>query len=716
MIPLIPVLIIGGVIWASLRQSAQSPQAPKKNIAQLAPPAAVETETSESPPENSLLAHFSNWDQNFQHFIQTHLDTKIIGETRHQQMLELSGGRLPTLSPQEHHINHRLLLGTGALGLLTAGYLTDFTVTPLVLAIAAFNFIPLLQESWRVATEERRFSLLHLLVMYFGYMWGTGHYLIGTLGALLFNLNRKILLLSQTTTRSSLVQLLGEQPQRIFILINGVEIETPFEQLQIGDILVLQAGQHVPVDGTILQGSVAVDQHRLTGESQPVEKSVGDTLFASTLILSGRTQVQVEKTGAATTAAKISSILKHTVEVQQTTIADQFRFLESTKWFMLAGSGLGWYVAGTNTAVALLGCNFLTTMVPLKLITLLNGLKSSAEQGILIKDGRVLEKLPQITTIVFDKTGTLTLAQPRVATIYCEPGYQEDHVLTLAAAAEQRQNHPIAQAILTAAKERYLQLPPLELAEYQLGLGLKVQINGQSVRVGSERFLNEEQLVLPDSLQQQQNIAHEQGDTLVFVAINTQIVAAIKLIATLRPDVQEMLHWFKQRGLKLYILSGDQEAPTRKLAEQLEVTGYFANTLPEQKAQRIRALQAQGQQVCFIGDGINDAIALCQAEVSISLRGATTIATDTAQIVLMNDHLAQITSLWQVAQNYQNNISHNTYRAQQFSLTAATGVILLPYKFWIVEGMWVGQILTGVHIANQPLLDTEKSPKTLTHS
>jgi Cu2+-exporting ATPase len=224
--------------------------------------------------------------------------------------------------------------------------------------------------------------------------------------------------------------------------------------------------------------------------------------------------------------------------------------------------------------------------------------------------------------------------------------------------------------------------------------------------------------VLPDSLQQQQNIAHEQGDTLVFVAIDTQVVAAIKLIATLRPDVQEMLQWFKQRGLKLYILSGDQEAPTRTLAEQLEVTGYFANTLPEQKAQRIRELQAQGQQVCFIGDGINDAIALCQAEVSISfsLRGATTIATDTAQIVLMNDHLAQITLLWQVAQNYQDNISHNTYRAQQFSLTAAAGVVLLPYKFWIVEGMWAGQILTGVHIANQPLLNTEKSPKTLTHS
>lgn len=700
MIPLLPAIVAGSSILTIYKYSKNK----KANRSQVF--------TKPTAQKKFFRQTLSQWDERYQNFIQTNLDTKIIGEVRQQQLLEINGGKSRELSNQEKQINRKLLLGAGALGLLGFSYISGLTVYPLILAIGLFNFTPLIKETWRVATKERRFSLLHLLLGYFGYMWWSGSYLIGTIGLLLFNLNRKVLLISETVTRNSLVQLLGEQPQKVFILLNDIEIEILFTDLQIGDTLILQAGQQVPIDGTILQGAATVDQHRLTGESQPVEKAVGDNLFASTTILSGRIQVRVEKTGAETTAAKISSILQKTVEIQQTSIADQFRFLESTKWVMLAGSGLGWWLFNPTTALALLGCNFLTSMIPLKLITLLNTLKTSAEHGVLIKDGRIMEKLPQITSIVFDKTGTLTLSQPQVSYIYCEDGYTEKEILTLAATAEQRQTHPIALAILSAAKQQHLELYPLKDAEYQLGLGLTVWITDKLIHVGSERFFEEETIVLSDSLQQQRDIAEKEGESLIFIAVNNQAIGAIRLSASLRPEAQEMIHWFKQQGLSTYILSGDQEAPTRKLAQQLRVDNYFANTLPEQKAERIKELQTQGHKVCFIGDGINDAIALLQAEVSISLQGATTVATDSAKIILMNNDLMQLTLLWEVANNYRNNISHNQNRARQFSFVAATGVCLLPFKFWIVESMWASQVAIGLSIANKPMLTTDQTENT----
>lgn len=243
--------------------------------------------------------------------------------------------------------------------------------------------------------------------------------------------------------------------------------------------------------------------------------------------------------------------------------------------------------------------------------------------------------------------------------IHRSAGYGETEVLAFAAAAEQRQTHPIAQAILAAAAERQLVLPTLDEAYYELGYGLLVWLQGQQVRIGSERFLAMEHLSLPASLRMAQNAAHGQGHALVFVAVADEVIGALELAATLRPEAKALVDWLRLRGLALYILSGDQDAPTRKLAVELGMSGYFANTLPAQKAERVKELQAQGRRVCFIGDGINDAIALRQAEVSISLRGATTVATDAAQIVLMDDDLTQLRVLWELAQGFERSLAAN---------------------------------------------------------
>jgi Cu2+-exporting ATPase len=344
---------------------------------------------------------------------------------------------------------------------------------------------------------------------------------------------------------------------------------------------------------------------------------------------------------------------------------------------------------------------------PLRLLTLLNGLGTGAERGILIKDGRALDRLPTVDTVVFDKTGTLTLERQEVVRIHACPNHSETEVLALAAAAERRQTHPIAQAILAAAAERHLVLPPLDEAHVELGFGIKARIQGRQVRVGSERFLAMEHIDLSPDLFDAQASAHANGHALVFVAVADALAGAIELEAVLRPEANDTVAWLRHQGLALYILSGDQDAPTARLAAELGMDGYFANTLPEQKAERVKALQEQGKQVCFIGDGINDAIALRQAEVSVSLRGATTVATDAAQVVLMDDDLTQLRLLWELAEGFERSLTTNARCSKQFSLLAAAGVLALPFGFWMTEVLWSVQVIAGVRIAQQPLLVAE---------
>jgi Cu2+-exporting ATPase len=365
---------------------------------------------------------------------------------------------------------------------------------------------------------------------------------------------------------------------------------------------------------------------------------------------------------------------------------------------------VGWLLRGPQTGFAMLGCNFMISLPPLRLLTLLNGLGTAAERGVLIKDGRALERLAGVDTVVFDKTGTLTLERQHVVAVHARAPFGEAELLTLAAAAEQRQSHPIAKAILASASERQLALPDLDDAEVELGLGLSARIGDQAVRIGSERFLAQSNLELPADLAELQAAAHARGHGMVVVAVGAAVAGAIELAAVSRPEAQATVAWLRLRGLSLYILSGDQEAPTANLAKELGMDGWFANTLPEQKANRIQTLQEQGKRVCFIGDGINDAIALRKAEVSISLRGATTVATDAAQVVLMEDDLNQLKLLWELAEGFEESLGANGRLARGLGLLASAGVLLLPFGYWTTELLWAVQIIVGIRIARQSLL------------
>jgi heavy metal translocating P-type ATPase len=549
-------------------------------------------------------------------------------------------------------------------------------------------------------------------------MWFGGYLVIGAAGLVLMAFARKIQMLSESNTHDQLASIFGQQPRTAWMVVDGVETEVPIEQVGVGDLLVIDVGQMIPVDGVIAQGAASIDQHMLTGEAQPVELGVGDPVLAATIVLSGRIFVQVEKTGSETTATQIGEILNNTSRHRLSIQEKSAEMADRSLLPMLIASGIGFSVAGPVGGLAILGCNFTLSMMGLTPLTMLNFLNYSSQKGILVKEGNALEKLHTVDTVLFDKTGTLTIERPHVVQVHTCAGLGEDEVLRLTAAAEHRQTHPVAQAILAAAAEQALTVPKVADAHYEVGYGIKVRVTSgadgvdaasPSVSVGSGRFMQMEQIAIPAAMQSLIDSCNEKGNALVFVAVDGVLVGVVELEATVREEARQVVEELHRRGMKVYIISGDQEAPTRSLSNELKMDGYFANILPEHKADLVTQLKDEGRKVCFVGDGINDAIALKTADVSVSLRGATTAATDTAQVVLMDAHLSQLITLIELVDELHKNLDLNFNVAAALSLVSASGVLFFHAGFAIVEILFAGQFITGVGIASKPLLKQRDS-------
>lgn len=478
-------------------------------------------------------------------------------------------------------------------------------------------------------------------------------------------------------------------------------MKIPLEAVQKQDIVVVNAGDIIPVDGIITEGLASIDQHSLTGESQPVEKKVGSQVFATTLVLAGRILIQVENTGTNTTAAKIEQILEQTQDFKETLrlrgkqIADGF--IAPT----LFTSGLTLPLLGSNPAMAVLWSGFGYNMQLFGPISVLNFLHMMAKEGILIKDGRSLEMLQQVDTVVFDKTGTLTMDQLQLNHLYPQKPFNEETLLTYAAAAEYRQTHPIAKAILTAAEQRGLDLPVIDEAAYQVGYGIEVKIKTTVVQVGSARFMQQKGIGLPEEIQELKTQCDANGHSLVYVALNKNLAGVLELQPCIRPEAKEIINYLKAQGISLYIISGDHEQPTRQIAHELGIEHYFAETLPDKKAELIAELRASGKFVGFIGDGINDAIALKQANLSISLRGASTAATDTAQIILMDGNLNKLKSLFEIAKAFEANMRTNYFTSMVPGVVCLGGVFL--FHMGVVGGLVVFYTAKMVGLTNTML-------------
>ena len=528
--------------------------------------------------------------------------------------------------------------------------------------------------------QRRKITIRHLdSVSLLGLIAG-GYFLICSLTVTIFHASAKMMLKTEDKSRQLLANMFGEQPLTVWVIVAGREVEIPFEALAAGATIVIRAGQMIPIDGVVTAGTASVDQHVLTGEAQPAEKQAGDKVFAATVVLAGRIEVGVEKTGAETAAAQIRDVLANTTDYRSA-IQVRWRDVADRSVLPTLGmAGLALYFLGPASGLAVVNSNYVAVMKVASPLAMLNFLQRASLAGILIKDGRALEAISKIDTVVFDKTGTLTETQPQVGEIYTWGDTGADEVLTYAAAVEARQSHPIAAAIVLAARQRNLALLDLENARYEMGYGIQARSNGRLIRVGSARYMAMEGIPLPPDFEERRENLQEQGASVVFVAFNEKLAGAIELRPTLRPEAKQVIEELKARGLTVYIISGDHAAPTRALASELGVDHFLAEVLPQDKSAKVELLQKEGKQVCFVGDGINDAIALKTASVSVSLRGASTLATDTAQIILMDESLRQLAQLFEIATEYNANLK------TLMSTTFGPGLISLASVFLLGAG------------------------------
>ncbi len=561
-----------------------------------------------------------------------------------------------------------------------------FFVPPLVPVSAAlmlYTAVGSYRRAYEVLFREKRLGVDVLDSIIFTACLFTGEIFAGAMTAWFLSLGRKLLRQTRAESAKVLLEAVGKQPGMARVLRNGKEIELVLEQVRRDDLVVVHTGEVVPVDGVITEGDAILDQHALTGESAPAEKGVGDRIFASTVMLAGKIIARVERAGKDTASSKISSVLNRTVAYKLRSQSRGEELADMAVIPALGLSGLAAAAVGPSGALAVINSDLGTGIRMAAPLGMLTSLTLCAQHGILVKDGRALEIMRSVDTVLFDKTGTLTREKPEVGRILCCGRYNEEQLLARAAAAEQKFTHPIARAILDRYATFQRPMPKIDASKYKVGYGINVEIEGEQVRVGSRRFMEMENIAIPANIQKHLEQMHAEGHSFVNIAVGDQLAGVLELQSSQRAEAEEVVSGLRARGVKhMAIISGDHEAPTKRLAEKLGMDRYFAEVLPQDKGRYVELLQKEGRTVCFVGDGINDSIALKKANVSISLRGASTLATDTAQIVFMEESLAKICALKDFSQGLESNVRRSWNLILVPNGICIAGVFFLGFNIW----------------------------------
>jgi heavy metal translocating P-type ATPase len=598
------------------------------------------------------------------------------------QLIEILDSALTAIEHplQLDKVDRSLTICSASLPLAAVAQFAVPALIPVSALVFAYTAVPSFRNAWRVVTKERRLGVDVLDSIVVLACLATGHVMAGAILAWCLCFGRVLVRRTEDNSKKLLLGAFGKQPRFVWLLKNGVEIQIALDKLQKGDIVMVHTGEVVPVDGVIVEGMAMIDQAALTGESTPAEKGVGDQVFASTVMVAGKVQVAVERSGGETATAKIAQILNNTAGY---TLASQHKgeqLADKAVIPTLAVGALAYGTMGPQGAAAVLNSDMGTGIRMAAPLAMLSTLALCAQRGVLVKDGRALDLLCNVDTVLFDKTGTLTRERPEIGRIIASNGHKEREILGYAAAAERKFHHPIAQAILDRAAEEGLELPIADSTQYKVGYGITVEIDGHLVRVGSRRFMDMEGIPLTAEVESALEEAHREGHTMVMVGVDDVLGGALELRASVRPEVPEIIKGLRSRGVKqIAIISGDHDAPTRRLAEQLGMDRYFAQVLPTDKADYVEKLQKEGRKVCFVGDGINDAIALKKANVSVSLRGATSIATDTAHVVFMEPGLGKLSELLDIARDLQSNVRRSWVLILAPNITCIVGAFTMGF-------------------------------------
>ncbi len=503
---------------------------------------------------------------------------------------------------------------------------------------------PLIRRAGRTLARDGRLNVEVLDAATLVVLAIRGNYRAAALLVWLLSAGQYVLDSTVVRIRRSIRDLLASPADPVWREDGGERTQVPIGAVQAGDTIVLATGERVPVDGTVVHGEALIDQQRVTGEGLPVERVAGDRVYASTMVEDGEIAVRVERVGMETSVGRIIEAVegaegeKPELQLFAEELADRL-VLQTVGLAALASAA----TRSLDTGIAILVADYGTPVRVAIPTAAMAARIRAARAGILLKGPGVLERLARVNTVVFDKTGTLTLGAPQVTRVASyDPALDPDEIVRLAAAAERGFRHPVARAIVRLATERRLPVPRRTETELRMGLGVGVRADGRHVLVGSRRFMESHGVRL-DRAADDEAASHRDGGAPTFVAVDGQLAGLLRLQDELRPEAPDAVLALRARRMRNVIMvSGDHAEPTRVIAESLGVRHYYPDLLPDEKAELIRKLRAEGRVVAMVGDGVNDALALHQADVGIAVPGGAEVVAEAAGVVLLGGGLDKV--------------------------------------------------------------------------
>ncbi|MBC8230253.1 cation-translocating P-type ATPase [bacterium] len=513
-------------------------------------------------------------------------------------------------------------------------------------------------------------------------------------------------------TNRAISQLIKITPQQATVRRNGKETQIPVDQVNQGETIIVKAGERIPIDGDIISGEASINQAVITGESMPIDKGIGDAVYSGTVNDVGYLEVKATKVGADTTLARIKRLIQEAqmekAPIQR--VVDKYAGYFIPIVFLIAiGVFLSVYFVTGEMRLALeRAITILIVACPCALVlgtptAVIAGLGSAAKRGVLIKGGIYLEAAGRLTTALLDKTGTLTLGKPEVTDIDAFSNHSEDEILQLAAIAEKRSEHPLAKAVLSATQKRGIEVADPDEFTVIRGKGVLASYNGNSIVLGKRDFLIEYSVTIPEIVEEKIKARESEGRTVLIFAHDSEVCGLISISDRLRDDASEAIASLHKAGIKkVVMLTGDNQRTGEAMAREAGIDEVYADMLPEDKLEKVKELQSQGQKVAMVGDGINDAPALAAADIGIAMGRGTDVAIETADIALMEDELKKVSVAIRLSRRTLNNIRQNLIFAIAFNFAmvalSATGIISIIAGAILHQVSSLGVILNAMRL------------------
>ena len=488
---------------------------------------------------------------------------------------------------------------------------------------------------------------------------------------------------------SAIEKLVNLAPKTARVIRNGVEQEITVDEVALGDVIRVRPGESMPVDGVVVEGRTSVDESMLTGESIPVEKESGDEVIGASINKNGSIDYRATRVGSDTTLSKIIKL----VEDAQGSKAPIARMADIiTGYFvpiviaLAVLAGIAWLIAGQSGIFVL--SVIITTLViacpcALGLATptsIMVGTGKGAEHGVLIKSGEALETTHNLDTIVFDKTGTLTEGKPIVTDILVTPLITKENLLYYAASGETGSEHPLGEAIVQKSKEENMTLAKPDHFEAIPGHGIRVEIEGKDMYIGNRKLMLEQKIDL-SSMEKESDRLADEGKTPMYLSVDGELAGIIAVADTLKENSMKAVKELRRRGVEVIMITGDNKRTAKAIAKQVGIDSVLSEVLPEDKAEEVKKLQEAGKEVAMVGDGINDAPALAQADVGIAVGSGTDVAIESADIVLMRNDLTAVLTAIDLSHATLRNIKQNLFWAFAYNLVGIPVAMGLLYIF-----------------------------------